>query len=270
MKKRVISAIIMLGIFIPLFLIGNIFFTLAIYFVSMLALKEFLDIKSTKKELPEFINFISYLLLTLLIFFNTSIGGNGEKIILTMDFRILSGLFLIFLIPTVLYHDRKKYSVNDAFYLIGGIFFLGTSMSLLILLRNHGTLLLTYLLLITIITDTYAYLTGSLIGKHKLIEEISPKKTWEGTILGTLFAVFISTMFYHTVINPEVSIWILIFISTFLSIIGQFGDLFFSAIKRYYGKKDFSNLIPGHGGILDRLDSIIFVILGYTFFITIL
>ncbi len=270
MKKRIISAIIMGLILIPLYIKGGTIFTVAVYLVSLLGLKEFLDMKGTKKELPEFIYFISYIMMTLLFFFNTTTALDGEKIFLTMDFRVIAGLFLTFLIPTVLYHDHNRYSINDAFFLIGGIFFLGTSMSLIILLRDLGINLLTYLLLITIITDTYALFTGLLIGKHKLLESVSPKKTWEGTIGGTLFATFIAVMFYHTVINSETSIWLLIVITIFLSFIGQFGDLFFSSIKRYYGKKDFSNLIPGHGGILDRLDSIIFVVLGYIFFISIL
>ena len=109
-----------------------------------------------------------------------------------------------------------------------------------------------------------------LIGKHKLLEEISPKKTWEGTIGGTIIGTFVSTVFYVTVINPNINLGIIILVSLFLSIIGQFGDLVFSAIKRYYGKKDFSNIMPGHGGVLDRLDSLIFVLLGFTFFITII
>ncbi len=270
MKKRILSALIMAIILIPLFFKGGILFTLGVYLISLFALKEFLDMKSTKKELPEFIHFISYMMITLLIFFNVSAEHSKEILILTMDFRVIAGLFLTFLIPTVLYHDKKKYSINDAFYLIGGIFFLGTSVSLFILIRERGILLLTYLLLITIITDTYAFFTGSLIGKHKLLEEISPLKTWEGMIGGTLFAVLVAVSFYHTVINSQTSIWSLILITTFLSFLGQLGDLFFSAIKRYYGKKDFSNMIPGHGGILDRIDSIIFVVLGYVFFISIL
>ena len=73
-------------------------------------------------------------------------------------------------------------------------------------------------------------------------------------------------MFYKTVINPEVVMSTLIIITAFLTIIGQLGDLFFSAIKRYFNTKDFSNLMPGHGGILDRFDSIIFIMLAFTFF----
>ena len=130
--------------------------------------------------------------------------------------------------------------------------------------------MLIYLLLITTMTDIFAYVTGMLIGKHKLLEVISPNKTWEGTIGGTIMGVFVSAMFYHTVIDPEFSKVYLLLISLFLSILGQYGDLVFSAIKRYFGKKDFSNIMPGHGGVLDRLDSLIFVLLGFVFFVNIL
>ena len=119
-------------------------------------------------------------------------------------------------------------------------------------------------------TDTYAYLIGRLIGKHKLLESISPNKTWEGMIAGTVIGTFIATTFYKVVINPEINIILITLVTLFLSILGQYGDLVFSAIKRYFGKKDFSNIMPGHGGILDRFDSIIFVVFGILFFISII
>lgn len=266
MIQRTISAIIALAILVPVFLIGGAVYNVAILILSVLALKEFLDIKEIKKELPEFIKFISYVMLSLFVLNNIT----NTEIMYTIDFRIISGLFLTLMMPTVLYHDRSLYSIVDAFYLIGGIFFLGIAFSLMILLRNVSLALIIYLFIITIITDTYAYLVGMLIGKNKLLEDISPKKTWEGTIGGTLFGTLIGTAFYVTVVDQTVPIYIVIFMTIFLSIIGQLGDLFFSAIKRYYGKKDFSNIMPGHGGILDRLDSIIFVILGFMFFITII
>ena len=138
------------------------------------------------------------------------------------------------------------------------------------MLRTINLKIFIFLFTITIITDTFAYITGSLIGKHKLLTEISPLKTWEGLIGGTIMGVFVSVMFYHTCINPEFSLLYLIIICTFLSLLAQIGDLVFSAMKRYFGIKDFSNIMPGHGGVLDRLDSIIFVILGFIFFISIL
>lgn len=266
MKKRTISAIVVLALAIPIFIKGGFIFKFAIYILSMLGLKEFLDIKSIKKELPSFISFISYVIMTLFIISSL----NKTNLIFTIDYRIIVGLFLIFLLPTVLYHDRSKYSIVDAFYLIGGIFFLGTSFSLLIIIRTKSLALILYLFIITTITDTYAYLTGRLIGKHKLLEKISPNKTWEGTIGGSLFGIFVGTVYFMNVVDSNMNLIMIIFMTLFLSILGQYGDLVFSAIKRYYGKKDFSNIMPGHGGILDRLDSIIFVILGFIFFITLI
>lgn len=266
MKQRTISAVIALFIFVPIFILGGALFSIAMYVVSIIALREFLKIKQTKKDLPNFITFISYMVMTLFVLSNVT----NTDILFTIDYRIIAGLFLVFTIPTVLYHNKKLYSIVDAFYLIGGVFFLGISFSLLILLRNRGLDILLYLFLITAITDTYAYLVGMLIGRHKLLEDISPKKTWEGTIGGTLFGVVIGTVFYNTVVDQNLAIYVVILMTLFLSLLGQFGDLFFSSIKRYYEKKDFSNIMPGHGGVLDRLDSIIFVILGFMFFITII
>ena len=266
MKQRLISALVALIILIPLIILGGNIFNIGVYVIALLGLKEFMDIKETKKHIPLFVKVMSVVFYTIIIL--SSFGGN--LLTLSMDYRLISGLFLAFLLPTVLYHDRDKYSINDAFYLMGGIFFLAVSMILLINIRAHSLAMLIYLILITTMTDTFAYLTGMLIGKHKLLESISPKKTWEGTIGGTIFGTFISTVFYVTVINPEINLVIIILVSAFLSLVASLGDLAFSAIKRYYGKKDFSNIMPGHGGILDRLDSIIFVLLGFMFFITLI
>lgn len=264
MMKRTISAVIMTAIIIPFLLIGKMPYRLGIFFLSLMALKEFLDMKQTKKELPIFISLISYIVMGLFV-----LSATGETITFSIDYRIIIGLFLVFLVPVVLYHDRTSYSINDAFFLIGGIFFLATSFSLLILIRNIGLDLLLYLLIITVSTDTYAFIIGSLIGKHK-ITEISPKKSLEGLIAGTFFAVLLATVYYCVVIDSTIALTTIILVTLFLSLMGQFGDLVFSAIKRYFGKKDFSNLIPGHGGILDRIDSIIFVVLSFMFFISIL
>lgn len=266
MKKRVISATIALAIFVPIFMMGGMVYNLAIYILSMMGLYEFLKAKKTKKDLPSFIEFISYIIMTLLVLSNTS----SKEIIFSVDFRVISGLFLVFLIPTVLYHDRNLYSIPDAFYLIGAIFFLGASFSLMIIIRNISLNLILYLFLITVVTDSYAYIVGSLIGRNKLLKEISPNKTWEGLIGGTIFGVLISSVFYTVAIDSSLSIFIVVLLTTFLSILGQFGDLCFSAIKRYFNVKDFSNIMPGHGGVLDRFDSIIFVLLGFMFFITII
>lgn len=266
MKQRIISAIVMLLIVIPVFIIGGNVFKLAIFLVAMLGMKEYLDIKETKKDLPIFIKLMGYLFIPLILF----TVHVTEDLNMIVDFRIITGLLMILLLPVVLYHNRNTYSINDANYVFMGVMFLGIAMSLFNTYFDMNSNLLLYLILITVMTDTFAYITGMLIGRHKLLEIISPKKTWEGLIGGTVFGVFIATCFYVTVVNSSISLPIIIFSTFVLAIVGQLGDLFFSAIKRYFGKKDFSNLMPGHGGILDRLDSIIFVLLAYSFFLTIL
>lgn len=263
--KRIISAIIILIIIIPILIIGNNIYNTGVFILSLLGLNEFINIKNEKKQVPLFIRTISYITLSFLIFTNMN-----KLTTFTIDYRILSGIFILFLLPTIIYHDRKKYSINDAFYLMGGTMFLGISFGLLIPIRNLGLNMMLYLLLISTMADTYALITGKLIGKHKLTKEISPNKTIEGLIGGLIFGTFIPVMFYKTVINFNINILKLTLITMFLCLLGQFGDLTFSAIKRYFGKKDFSKLIPEHGGILDRLDSIIFILLGFMFFINII
>ncbi|QEH62066.1 phosphatidate cytidylyltransferase [Spiroplasma chinense] len=129
--------------------------------------------------------------------------------------------------------------------------------------------------LMIIFGDTFAYIGGMAFGKTKLAPKISPKKTWEGAAVGLSCAFIGGTvyalMFYFFAPNfkplnnsidqlnkPVVSVFIYILLSIAFPVIGLFGDLLFSAVKRYSGVKDFSRLIPGHGGLLDRLDSVIF------------
>ncbi len=182
----------------------------------------------------------------------------------------MSGLIFIFLAPMILINDSKKYNLNDALFLIGSTLFIGLSFNLLIIVRNFDINYIIYLLLITTITDTFALLTGKLIGKHKLCPKISPNKTIEGLVGGILMGTFVTTSFYFTVINSNISLVLLILVSMLLCFVGQIGDLIFSSIKRQYDIKDFSELIPGHGGILDRFDSLIFVTLAFIMLMKIL
>ena len=147
--------------------------------------------------------------------------------------------------------------------MIGITLFVELSFNLLILVRNYDLNYLLYLLLITTLTDTFALISGTYIGTHQLSPTISPNKTIEGLIGGVLMGTFVATTFYFTVMNHQISLVLLIFVTVFLSIVGQLGDLVFSSIKRTYQTKDFSNIIPGHGGVLDRFDSLIFTVLAF-------
>ena len=266
MKTRIISAIIAAIIAIPILLYGSHPYTIAVFLLSIQGLREFFKAYENKKEIPEFVQFISYLILTSLTLMVASI----KTITFTVDFRIFAAIILLYLIPVIIYQDEKTYSILDAFTMIGSILLLGSGFILLIVLRNMNLSWLIYLLIITITTDSFALITGMLIGKHKCIEKISPKKTWEGIIGGTFMATFIGSVYFTTVIPSSMPTLFVIGMTLILSIIGQFGDFVFSAIKRNFKIKDFSNIMPGHGGILDRLDSIIFVLLAFTFFIALI
>ena len=266
MKTRIFSAILMLLLFIPLLVVGGKVFAIFMAILAVMGLYELLKIRETKKKFPFLMKVFAYVLV---LFFSLR-NFSSIEFITTLDYRIMTFIIFAFLMPMVFINDNKKYNLNDALFLIGSTLFIGLSFNLVIITRNYDILYIVYLLLVTTLTDTFALFTGKLIGKNKLAKDISPNKTIEGTLGGLFMGTAIPVVFYHVAINPEWSLVVLSIITLLLSIVGQIGDLVFSAIKRYYGKKDFSELIPGHGGILDRFDSIIFVILASIIFLGII
>lgn len=266
MKTRIFSAIIMIALFIPILIMGKAPFAILMSFLAVIGLYELLNTRETKKKFPFLMKVFAYILV---VFFSLR-NSTSIEFITALDYRIMTFIIFAFLMPMVFINDTKKYNLNDALFLIGSTLFIGLSFNLIIITRNYDILYIVYLLLITTLTDTFALFTGKLVGKNKLAKDISPNKTIEGTIGGLFMGTAISTIFYHVAINPSVSLVVLILITLLLAAVGQIGDLVFSSIKRYYGKKDFSELIPGHGGILDRFDSIIFVVLASILFLGII
>lgn len=266
MKTRIISAIIMCLIAIPILIIGGLPFKIFVVILGIASIYEILNIRKKHKEIPLIIRIISYILVGLLIFFSSSTYMVNYEFV----YKIIAVIFLIYFIPVIIINNDKKYDATDAFYVAGSTLFLAIAYASCSMIVSKDILYLVYILLVTLLTDTFAYFTGYFIGRHKLCEKISPKKTWEGAVGGTVIGSAVATCFYIFVINPSVNVLLIILISILLSVVGQFGDLFFSSIKRHYGIKDYSNLIPGHGGVLDRLDSVIFVILTYVLFMNIL
>lgn len=262
MKVRIISAIVMVAIFVPFLIIGELPFAVLMGVLGMFGFYELMRVRETKKKFPFVLKLFAYFLVLAFSMYNI----NSIEFAYKFDYRVMAFIIFMFTSPMVFINNTKRYNLNDALFLIGSILFVGLSFNLIVITRNFDINYIIYLLLITTITDTFALFTGMLIGKHKLCPDISPKKTIEGLVGGTLMGTFIASAFYFTVISSSVSLIILVPITALLCLIGQLGDLVFSSIKRYYGVKDFSNLIPGHGGILDRFDSLIFVTLAFIIF----
>jgi phosphatidate cytidylyltransferase len=268
-KQRIISAIVVLSVIIPIIILGGNIYNFAVVLIALFGMKELIDMVDKKEDFPLLVQIFAYIGL-LFFLLNNIISTTSNIFILNIDYKIIASILIILLVPLIFYHNDKKYNVKDALYLTGIIFFLGMAFNLLILIRDYDIKYLIFLLFITIITDTYAYTTGVLIGRHKLSSSPSPNKSIEGMIGGSVIGTLAGTLFYYEIISTNINLWLLILIVFFLTVIGQTGDLIFSAIKRFYGKKDFSNIMPGHGGILDRLDSIIFVLLAFVLFVNIL
>lgn len=257
MKSRVISGAIMVAILLPILYFGGIVYALGVGLLATVAFKEMIDVKKDCK-IPPIMKVVGLICMLMLTYVNV----DGRSILFGLSYETLSIVFLLLLGPTV-FLSKRNYKIADAFYLSAVTIFLGTIFNLFIMLFNESKILFIMVIIIASATDIFALLGGMLIGKHKLTP-ISPKKTVEGAIVGTLISTIISTTYYMTLVG-DVSLIKLILIIIVLSIMGQIGDLFFSLIKRENDVKDFSNLIPGHGGVLDRIDSIIFVLITFVF-----
>ena len=266
MTKKILGAIILIAIFVPFLIIGELPFTILMSVLSIFGLYELLKVRETKKKFPLVLKIFAYLLTCYFCLYNT----NSIEFINKFDYRVMAGIIFLFISPIVFINNNEEYNINDALFLIGSVLFIGLSFNLIIITRNYDITYVIYLLLITTITDTFALFTGKLIGNHKLCPKISPKKTVEGLIGGTIMGTFVATIFYNTIISSTVPLVTVIMLTFVLCLVGQLGDLVFSSIKRYYDVKDFSEIIPGHGGILDRFDSLIFVVLAFTILIEIL
>lgn len=258
MKTRIISAIIMLLIAIPIVIIGKVPFLIGIGIIGVMAHYEIMKLK----RYPDMVRILSFISVMLIIFSNY----DAKAIFYGLDYKVLSLTLLLMFIPVIFYQVKEKYATEDAFKLTSFIILIGLGLNYFALIRNYSLEYFIFVLLIPILSDTFAYFGGSLIGKHKATK-LSPKKSWEGYITGSLVSTILMTIYYNTFIGVQQNQLLLVLIIILMTIVSHIGDLFFSAIKRNYNIKDFSNLIPGHGGIIDRLDSLIFVSFLFIIFI---
>ena len=257
MKTRIISAAILIAVAVPLIIIGGIPFSLLIGVAGVLAVKEITDLY----KFPLIIKLLAFIGMISLIYSNF----DSSYLALGLDYKVLSILILGLLVPIIFFQIKGKYTTEDAFKLIGFILLVGLGLNYFILIRQYALKYFMFVILTPIITDSFAYIAGSMVGKHKATK-LSPKKSWEGYIIGSLMGTFMMSVFYTTFISNNPNLLIIIGVIFLMTVVAQIGDLFFSAIKRGADIKDFANLIPGHGGILDRIDSWIFTALIFIVF----
>ena len=164
-------------------------------------------------------------------------------------------LILIGMLGTVVMtgHKIKLVEIGSIIFVTAYIF---VGFYCLFMLRNLSLSHVAYLLLTIWFTDSFAYFGGMKFGKNKLSPNISPNKSIEGSVIGSVSSIAIALLFFFTT-NIFSNLLVAIVVTLIVSVIGQFGDLIESAYKREYQVKDSSNLLPGHGGIFDRFDSVI-------------
>lgn len=258
MKKRVISAFVALLILIPLIILGGYYFAGGVTILGLIGYYELLNLKK-EKPYPLMAKIVGSIFLILLILSNYSTSSFN----LNYDFKIIIALIFTMMTLVISYDNNEKFNTSDALYMIGSTLFLGIAFNLFLVVRSVDIKILIMLILTSTMTDMFAQFFGSLIGRHKFAPSISPKKTWEGAIMGSIVATFIVSTYYLTLVDKNAQVLLIVGLVLFLTFVGQLGDLIFSAIKRLNKVKDFSNIMPGHGGILDRLDSLIFILMAF-------
>lgn len=266
---RILAGAVFVGLLLAGILINEYTFAAIFVIITGLSLWEFYGLVKNDAKVPvsRLWNAVSGILLFAGVFlyfsqFSTAIG------------LVVYLVFLLITLIRELYLKHEDPLKSIAYAIFGQVYIAGSFSLVNCLVFNFHTdyyspvFILAVLVLIWV-NDSFAYLTGMALGKHRLFERISPKKSWEGFFGGAMFAIGASIAFSYLTATPlNVAGWIGFAVVVVAA--GTWGDLFESLIKRTLGVKDSGNMIPGHGGILDRFDSTIFSIPAATAYLMIL
>lgn len=239
---RILTAVVGIPVLLAALYYGGAAWRILVFLVVLVGLLEFARMGGSGL-------YIDYLMVSGLSFLLISYSGiDGTKLLLWLVFQLM-----YYLVRATL---SGMHNFAKAFNLLG-VLYVAVPFSFLVLVREqYGMVWTVFGLMITWLTDTGAYFGGSRYGKHKLAPHISPNKTVEGALCGLLSAVLGSVAFALSSGKSSIR---LVFFAIVLSLCGQMGDLVESALKRERAVKDSGSLLPGHGGILDRFDSLAFV-----------
>ena len=260
MRTRVISGAVMTVILVAAIILGGPVIGVLMWGISLIGYFEMeraLGLHTGAKS-PNILELLSYITIT--VYYAVMILLSGKEYIwyqmILVVFLLLNMALYVFTFPK---YDWKKMVAN-----LFSLIYAPVMLSFIYLIREdfeHGAYIVVMVFIASWISDTGAYFVGSAYGKHKLAPVLSPKKSVEGSIGGIVCAAGIGALYALLLerlgLCPAEYIWVFAIIGGLGSIISQLGDLGASAIKRQTGIKDYGKLIPGHGGIMDRFDSVI-------------
>ncbi len=240
---RSITSLVFAGLLLGSLYLNTVFFTMVVFVMACLVLWELQEITGYRAN-------IHYLFLPVMVFLSYLFEPTN---FILMIFGIIGILIL-----GKFYWSNKKVSLSRLFIRTVCILGVGVPLSLLIFLGNHNPDAVALFFGVIWLNDSGAYLVGSYVGKHKLAPEISPNKTIEGSIGGVLISAIVMMFLgsYFSIFEPLVMLFAIIMTALF----GSLGDLIQSKIKRLCKVKDSGSVLPGHGGMYDRLDSSLFAL----------
>ena len=253
--KRITSGLLGFPLVLIVLIIGNVYVVdIALAIIAILAMDEYFNAIAKIAKPVRWIGYLSCISIAL-------IHVIPEEQLVTTSILAIPVLLLILFIQVIV--TEMKTSFKDIAYTFFGIMYVVTLLMFFAKINGmqNGNILIWYAIFAAWGTDIFAYFIGKHFGKHKF-SKISPKKSIEGCIAGTVGAVVIMLIYTYvanTFWGMSYSYLAIGIIGIILSVIGQIGDFAASSIKRYVDIKDYSNLIPGHGGMLDRIDSLIFL-----------
>ena len=251
MKMRILTALVIIMLVIPPLVLGGTLLNILMVLVGIISMYEVLKIRNHKLDIGLYL--ITLLYISCVSYF---------------DILYLNSITLIFLIIICLVSIiSPNYQFDDIALIFIVAYIVGVSANTVMHIYDISGYLMIFVTVSTYLTDTASYFCGYFFGKHKLNERVSPKKTIEGAIGGWLISCIVSVILGNYIVIDYISFNLIVLLSVFIPIVAQIGDLTFSLIKRHYNVKDFGSIFPGHGGILDRLDSLLFTLVFFSIMI---